>query len=241
MKIKVLGTGSASSTKNNSCYIIDGSIMLDMPNGSWKLVRSQGFDQLGINDIIFTHFHADHCFDVPFVFITRYKKTEKVLHFYCGENGPQRIQTLLHLGFENISDKLGSIPLKYHTEGSFDVGPYHVVRHEVEHGGLPGCYAYVFDDGEKKVGFSGDSTMCEGLLAAIDGCSRFIIECSKPTTAPEKRGRSHIYVSDIAYLVSRFPECTFYTTHMTDASRAELLERKIPRVVVLKDYDELVF
>ena len=241
MKLKALGTGSASSLEGNSCYLIDDSIMLDVPNGSWKTVRRLGYDPLSINDIVFTHFHADHCFDVPFVFISRYKKTQQVLNFYCGENGPERIETLLRLGFESIYDKLRSIPLEFHTEGTFDVGKYHVTRHAVEHGTMTHCYSYVFDDGKKKVGFSGDSRMCAGLLEAIDGCMAFVIECSKPTTAPEKRGNSHIYVNDLEDLVKLFPDCTFYTTHMTPQSRAELLEKKIPHVVVMNDFDEFEF
>ncbi len=241
MKIKVLGTGAASSADRNCGYIIDNNIMLDVPNGSWKLVRSLGYDQMGINDIIFTHFHADHYFDIPFVYITRLREKEVPLNIYCGTNGPQMIDSLLKLGFLSLFDKLKSSTVVFHHEPEFELGGYKVTRHQVVHGVTEQCYSYVFDDGIRKVGFSGDTSMCDGLYEAIEGCSHFIIECSKSIKDAQRRARSHIYVPDLMELTERFPECTFYTTHMTDASRAELLELELSHVVVLNDFDDLEF
>jgi len=241
MKIKVLGTGAVPSSRRSCGYLIDGCILLDNPNGGWKLMENIGYDLLGIDDILITHFHADHYFDMPFVFLSREGSTDKTLRIYCGESGPQYIDRSLELAFPDLYQFVKGIPIEYHHEDSFTIKNYSVRRYPVIHGNLPDCYSYVFDDGRQKVGFSGDSCLCEGLIDAIKGCRHFIVECSKGSESAMKGGKAHMSVADLEKLLDMYPDCRFYTTHMTTASRQELVEKKLRNVQVLEDLDELYF
>lgn len=241
MKIKVLGTGAVSAVELSPGYLIDGNILVDVPSGCWKLIESLGHPRMGVEDILITHFHADHYFDIPYAFITRMGKTEVPLTIYCGKSGPDRIDSLLKLAYEDFYNKMKTVPVNYINDDNFKVKNYKVKRYPVNHKGICDCYTYVFDDGEKRVGFSGDTCLCDGLVKAIEGCSHFICECSKPDPVTEKPESNHMRVKDLESLARQFPGCTFYATHMTTASRAQLEERKIRNVVVLKDLDELEF
>ncbi len=241
MKIKVLGTGAVPSSRRSCGYLLDDCILVDLPNGGWKLVERLGYNLLDIDDILITHFHADHYFDIPFVFLTREGSTDKALNFYCGESGPKMFNDLLNLAFPDLAEKVRNIPIKYCFSDSFKVRNYNVRRYPVIHGDLPECYSYVFDDGKQRIGFSGDSCMCDGLLQAVDGCTHFICECSKASDITMKGGKAHMCVTDLEKLIAQFPDCKFYITHMTTPSRAELETKNLPNTVILDDLYDLEF
>ncbi|MBR2281418.1 MAG: ribonuclease Z [Spirochaetales bacterium] len=241
MKVKVLGTGAVPSSRRSCGYLIDGRILVDVPNGSWKMMENLGYDLLDIDDILITHFHADHYFDMPFVFLTREGSTDRTLNIFCGESGPRYIYDTLDLAFPDIAQYVRDIPINFNFDDSFMVPDYHVQRFEVIHGSLAECYAYVFEDGKQKIGFSGDTCLCDGLLEAVKGCRHFIMECSQASNTAMKGGKAHLRVDQFLGIAEDNPDCTFYATHMTAFSRNELQERHPRNVVILDDLDELEF
>ncbi|MCM1234444.1 MAG: MBL fold metallo-hydrolase [Ruminococcus flavefaciens] len=74
MNIRLLGTGSiwAGSIwaeELGACALIDGTILLDCPNGLIKIMRKKKININNIDVCIITHFHADHYFDIPFLLL----------------------------------------------------------------------------------------------------------------------------------------------------------------------------
>lgn len=68
MKAKLIGTGAIQSKRNSVCTLIDNKILVDVPNGITKSLMNMEEDVHGLEVCIMTHFHGDHCFDLPFLF-----------------------------------------------------------------------------------------------------------------------------------------------------------------------------
>lgn len=66
MKIQVIGSGSMWTKYNSACYLIDDKIMVDFPNGTCKYLYRLDIIPNTIDNIVLTHFHGDHYFDIPF-------------------------------------------------------------------------------------------------------------------------------------------------------------------------------
>ena len=71
MKIDVIGSGAIFTKYNSASYLIDDKILLDVPNGTCKKLMSMKKDVHKIRNVIITHFHADHYFDFPFLYLNQ--------------------------------------------------------------------------------------------------------------------------------------------------------------------------
>ena len=71
MKIDVIGSGAIFTKYNSASYLIDDKILFDIPNGTCKKLMSMKKDIHEIRNVIITHFHADHYFDFPFLYLNQ--------------------------------------------------------------------------------------------------------------------------------------------------------------------------
>ena len=71
MKIDVIGSGAIFTKYNSASYLIDDKILFDIPNGTCKKLMSMKKDVHKIRNVIITHFHADHYFDFPFLYLNQ--------------------------------------------------------------------------------------------------------------------------------------------------------------------------
>ena len=71
MKIKVIGSGSMWAGYNSASYMIDDDILVDMPNGMCKNMFRMNINPRNIVNVLITHFHGDHYFDIPFYFLLK--------------------------------------------------------------------------------------------------------------------------------------------------------------------------
>ena len=90
MKIKIIGSGSIWSKCNSACYLIDDKILVDIPNGICKALLNQGINFRNIANVLITHFHGDHYFDVPFYLLSKLKSDDKKVNFYLSVVDSQR-------------------------------------------------------------------------------------------------------------------------------------------------------
>ena len=65
MEIYVLGSGAVSARSGYPGYLVDGTILVDCPPGTVKKLYRRGIDPCAVTDVLVTHFHADHYFDLP--------------------------------------------------------------------------------------------------------------------------------------------------------------------------------
>ena len=73
--------------------------MVDFPNGTCKKLFRLNINPNSIEDIVITHFHWDHYFDIPFYFLLKLKYKLLDINIFCGLEGKKKINKLLKLAF----------------------------------------------------------------------------------------------------------------------------------------------
>ena len=232
MELYVLGSGAVSARSGYPGYLVDGTILLDCPPGATKKLIRMGVSPLEITDVLVTHFHADHYFDLPFLLLARYKKTEAPLRLHCPQEGRRIVPQLLTLAYPDIP--LKTVPVTFDHNDRFEAGAYAVERRPMVHGEKEQCYGYILKRDGLAVGFSGDTAPCPALEAMAGDCRHLVLECTLSTD-----NKKHMGVEALFSLHDSHPACRLYTTHMTDTAREKLLARPTAGVEVLNDDQRL--
>ena len=228
MEIYVLGSGAVSARSGYPGYLVDGTVLADCPPGAVKKLIRMGVSLVGITDVLLTHFHADHYFDLPFLLLARYRKTDAPLTIHCPEEGRRIIPQLLALAYPDIP--LETVPVVLDHGDRFAAGGYAVERLTVSHGVKEQCYGYVLEQDGLRAGFSGDTAPCPALETMAEGCQHLILECTLAAA-----NAKHMGIDALLALHEKHPGCRLYTTHMTDGAREKLLGRAVDGVEVLND------
>ena len=106
MKLKILGSGNIFSEDNYASYLIDNKILIDIPSGTCKTLKRLGINSRNIVDVLITHFHGDHYFDMPFMLLNKIYIDNNKLNIYCDDSGKDKIYDLTKLAFPNKLDKI---------------------------------------------------------------------------------------------------------------------------------------
>ena len=233
MKITVIGTGNIGSKYNSASYMIDDDILIDMPNGMCKYLRKMNVDVEKVKHVLLTHFHGDHYFDVPFYLLLKVQADDKSANIYCDKIGSKKIKKLTELAFpfdiEEINDKVNPM---YHSDKLFKIYDYIVHKYHVDHGPMKQSYGYVFEKEGKKVGFTGDTTICKEVEYMASICEYLICECTNIEGTNE-----HMGINYLTKLAAKYPGCKYLIAHMNDKTRETLMKQKINNVTRLKDGD----
>jgi len=233
MKIQVVGTGSIWNKYNSACYLINNNIMVDFPNGACKYLYRLSIKPSAIEYLLITHFHGDHYFDIPFLDLIKSKSSNKTLNVYCSKDGVKKINKLGVLAFPNsFKDACKSINLKYYNNEKFKIKDYEVTRILVDHGRMKPAYGYIFNNGKLKIGFTGDTSLCNMVEVMARACNYLFCDCMFI-----KGTNKHQGINDIVYLSNKYPSCNFIVSHMEENTRKELKKLKIKNVIIPKDGD----
>ena len=235
MKVKVIVSGSMWNKYNSASYLIDKKTMVDFPNGTCKNLFRFEINPNSIEDIVITHFHGDHYFDIPFYFLLKSKSKLLDINIYCGKEGKRKIKNLLKLAFPNsTAEILKILNLKYEHKNIFELKKYSVERVEVEHGRMP-SYGYIFNDNDKYIGFTGDTALCENVEHMSSKCDYLFCDCMFPEGTTK-----HMGIDNLKYLSEKFPQCTYVVSHMEIPTREKLIELKIENIIVPEDGQEII-
>ena len=232
MKIDVIGSGAIFTKYNSASYLIDDKILLDVPNGTCKKLMSMKKDIHEIRNVIITHFHADHYFDFPFLYLNQMSDEGKTT-VYCDKDESYKLYDLVKLGFPHIADIMNE-HISYNFENEFKIGKYKVKKVRVEHQEMINCYGYIFDDGNKKIGFTGDSNLCDGSIYLASNCDYLISDCSYI-----EGKKSHLGIDNLLELLNKNSNLKIFTSHMNDDVREYLNKEKIDRITPLNDFEEI--
>ena len=198
------------------------------PPGTVKKLYRRGIDPCAVTDVLLTHFHADHYFDLPFLLLARYRKTDAPLTIHCPEEGRRIIPQLLALAYPDIP--LETVPGVLDHGDRFQAGGYAVERLPVVHGALEQCYGYILEKEGLRVGFSGDASPCPALEAMAGSCQYCVVECTLSAA-----NAKHMGVDALTTLHRACLGCRLYATHMTDGAREKLQERPCDGIEILND------
>ncbi len=231
MKIRVIGSGNIWTGYNSASYMIDDNILVDMPNGMCKYLFRMGINPREIENVLLTHFHGDHYFDIPFYFLLKSKADNKNVNIYCSKEGKRKSQKLLKLAFPNSVKRINdTINLNYVYDDCFKVNNYNVKKILVNHGRMKPAYGYIFEINNHKIGFTGDSALCYNVEYMASICKYLFCDCTYI-----KGTSKHMGIDNIQELSKNNPNCKFVVSHMEDETRDKLKEEKIENIIIPED------
>lgn len=205
MKVTVIGcTGSMSGPDSPaSSYLIEErdktgrlwSIVMDMGPGTfgnlWRLLSNRGdcfVDGLGVDVVMFSHWHADHCSDLLSYQVFRRwhpKGPMPIMHVYSPGGGLKRVRQLdgyadedgfpefIFHDFEVLADN-GQVPLPGMpvTVGPIKVTPY-TVYHTIPTVALRAQSLITGD----VITYTGDTDYCPAVVEAARGADIVLADC----------------------------------------------------------------
>lgn len=233
MKVKVIGTGSMWNEYNSASFLIDNDILIDMPNGMCKYLFKMNIDPRVINNVLLTHFHGDHYFDMPFYLLLKSRAMQNQVNIFCSFDGKKKINKLLKLAFPNSKKNvLESLNIHYNNEIDLKVNNYRVTKLLMQHGRMASCYGYLFEDNKKFIGFTGDTTMCDNINLLASKCDYIFCDCMFI-----KGNNKHMGLDMLEKVASSYPKCHFVVVHLENITREEIKKRKYKNIIVPNDGD----
>ena len=210
MKILTIGSGDMYSINNSASYLIDDGILLDIPNGTCRELKRKNIDTVDINHVIITHLHADHFFDLPFYLLNRSNKNIKNSIIYCNKDDNDKLLNLIDLSFPNIRNYLS---ITFNNNDIFIINNLKIERRKVRHGDDIKSYGYIISDDNIKVGFTGDTSLCETVEKMASICNTLICDCTLVNG-----NKYHMGIDSLEYLSKKY-KCDIYASHIKDETR----------------------
>ena len=235
MKLKIIGSGNIYSKYNSASYLIDDKILIDVPNGTCKILKNVGIEPSKINHIIITHFHGDHFLDMPFVLLNKIFDDSECTNIYCDNTGENKVYDITKLAFPNKVGRINNY-FKYIYNDKFSIDEYEIEKILLEHEEGINAYGYIFYDNSQHIGFTGDSGFCNNIEEMAEKCDHLICDCNSIVGK-----KSHMGIDNLEELSMKYPSCNFYTTHMDDTTRKKLNELNMKNIIALNDNDEFIF
>ena len=241
MKIRLVGTGSIGAFQSSASSLIDGKILIDMPNGIVKKLKQTDVDVFGIKTILITHLHGDHFFDIPFYMFEKFfnNNTEET-NIYCPKGTLNKVKQLFEIGFPGDYEKLINIVninfIEFNQLKNENIlDDFYVNSVLVNHGNLKPAYGYILNKDEKTIGFSGDSGMCESINYIIEKSEISVLDMSLING-----NSSHLGIDDIEKLCKKYENKKIIATHIQDNTRELAKTKQIKNLIIPEDGQEII-
>jgi len=219
-ELTFLGTGNflAPPGRYWNSFVMDSTVLVEPSPTSLPHLRRCGFSPGGIDVVVVSHFHADHCFGWPFLIEA---VTEQAPGHTLHVVGPPGIEA--HLANMNEAGAVGSV-----TKAAYDAldlhfvevdetwqtaGPLRFRAIEVVHVPYLRCFGYLFDRGDRIVAYSGDTTPCPGLTELAEGADVLVVECNGRHTPPGVP-TAHMDEDSVRSLQAAHPDVRLVLTHL---------------------------
>lgn len=234
MNIKFIGTGSMISCDNQACYLINDHIMIDMPNGTTKILkRNKLIDK--IDYIFITHMHGDHFFDLPFIFLDHFK-TQKNLYVVIEKKCKKKVLSLLKLAFPYSFYEImasGYIHL-VSNDKKVKIDNIDIERFKVKHGILKYAYGYIINTSKNKVIFTGDTSYCQSLKEVLFDANYLICDSTNM-----EGNIKHMGVDNIKSILEKYPKLNVIPSHMGINAKKAYKKMKLKNLLLKEDLEDL--
>ncbi len=247
MKLTVIGCSDAfgSGGRFHSAYLLEtskGRLLLDCGANSPLALKRAGITISSIDAIVISHCHGDHFGGLPFLFLDKMfmERGTKPLEIL----GPPGIKARTEALFECLYPTIQSLPRQFELVfGELPPGKttdwrgLPVSAFEVVHPSGSPSLALSFADGGRVFAYSGDSSWCEGVIAAGRGADLYLVEC----TSFSRQSSMHL---DYLTLAAKFADIGakhYLLTHMGDEMLSALDKIDTGRCSVAEDGLSLTF
>ena len=223
LELTFLGSGNAFvADRYWSCFLLNRRYLFDAPPTVLPHLNKLQISPLEIVAVFITHFHADHFFSLPFLFLD-YEyvtgRTEELV--IVGPRGGREVfESLTEIGFGGLARGERSYHRSYieAEEGKEQTAaglPFRAVAVEQSPTPTQTSFGYRVNLGGRTVSYTGDTILCDGVYELARGADVLVADCSC-WQAPCDH---HMSLEDIRRLRREIPlETTFVLTHL-DAGR----------------------
>ena len=219
-ELAFLGTGNflAPLGRYWNSFVMDESVLVEPAPTALPHLRRCGIPLEAVEVVVVSHFHADHCFGWPFLLQALADGADgRTLSVV----GPPGIEA--HLAHMNEAGAVVSVTEHGHAnldlrfvevDGTWQqAGPLRFRAVEVVHVPYLRCFGYLFDRGGQVVGYSGDTTPCDGLSELARESEVLVVECNGRHTPPGVQG-SHMDEESVRALQAAHPDVHLVLTHL---------------------------
>lgn len=221
MKIDVVGCHCTWMIDLSTSFIINDEIALDAPQGSFKTLLTK-YDITKIKYIFITHFHSDHFMD-----------THLLLDYLCHHCKNQRITIVAPKGCkERLFEMFKVVEVSYlenyinemvdfiecENNKKFVLDGYKIKVFKMTHQNLD-AYGYTIEKDNVKVGFTGDTCMCNNVYKIIKASKMVFIDASNV-----EPNHKHLSAQEVIDLSNEFKDTKIIPVHMSKFSKPILQE-----------------
>ena len=243
MKIKMIGTGSMGASSFSSSILIENNILVDLGNGIDKRLKEFGVNPCSIKVILISHLHGDHFADIPFFMFDKFfnDASQKTI-IYCPVGTYKKVEELFEIIFPGDIEKVypnSNVEFReFEKLENEEILPgIFVNSFEVEHGNCKPAYGFTVKSGEKVLGLSGDSKICDGIEKIVSSSDVSVLDMSYV----EKGVIAHMGLPDIEELMEKYKDKKIIPTHMHDDTRQTAKVKNLENLVILEDGEEFEF
>jgi ribonuclease Z len=184
IELQFLGSGNAfASGRSYGSFLVDGRILFETPPTTLPALREMGKPLEDIQYIFISHFHGDHCFGLPFIFLNHYfiTKRDKPL-VIIGPKGVKKLShTLIDLAFPDTRRRyslrfpvefLEVSPGKEYSLPGMTFKVFKMSHGKISNLGISLVYKH------RRLAYCGDTGPCPSLLKLLHNADIGVIEMS---------------------------------------------------------------
>jgi ribonuclease Z len=215
LELLFLGSGNAFGAEGRafSSFLLDGQYLFDCGPTLLQQLQRAGLPTHDIGSVFISHFHADHFFGLPFLLLdAKYGGRTQELTI-IGPPGIERVtKNLLDLGYPGLfidTERRYSLQFVEVSDGfKGSTAGLSFTAARVEHVPELECFAYRAELNGRSIVYSGDATLCDGLLRLVNSAEVIVLECSCQNVPV------HLSPSDVAEVACHAPGAKIIVTHL---------------------------
>ena len=211
-----LGSGNAFAAEGRafSSFLLNGRYLFDCGPTVLQQLTKAGLKPADVEYVFISHFHADHFFGLPFLMLDgKHRGRVKELKIVGPPGIESQTEQLLRLGYPHTTHELTKNFKRRYVEVSdgctLELDGITLSASQVRHVDEFCCFAYHARVAGRTLVYSGDTTLCAGLLKLVSDAEVIVVECSCGEVPV------HLGPSDIATVQAHArPDARFIVTHL---------------------------
>lgn len=215
------GNGFAPGGRFFSSFLLNGRLLFDASPAALPQLRRAGAPPEAIDAVFISHFHGDHFLGLPFLLLDYAQVSHRTTPLtIIGPPGiEERLAAVSDATFPNLLHKERTYTIEYVEAADGDaasVRDLSFVARRVQHAESLDCFGYRVEIAGRTLAYSGDTSLCDALVALGEGTDVFVLECS----CWDPPCRYHMTPDDILELRRRLgPKPVFVLTHLDAGER----------------------